>query len=201
MTKLLSICIPTVDGREEQLNVLLFKIKSQIKDFQDDVEIIIEKDDKTMTIGAKRNVMHQKAAGLFTWTIDDDDSVNHISKVIGAIIEFGNDIDCIGFKELCIFNGKKVESSCFSLRYDDWADNVDGYNHVRTPFFKTPIKTSIVQSTLVEDIRFAEDHAFARAIKPKLNNEYFIDEFVYIYQHNDEGKGHEYRYGFYKDNK
>lgn len=199
MTKLLTICTPTVVGREENIERLLESINQQYKG--DDIEIIIEKDNKEMTIGAKRNLMHQKAKGLFTWTIDDDDNIRLLSLVMKIIFEHGKDIDCIGFKELCVFNGKKVESSAFSLRYADWADNVDGYNHVRTPFFKTPIRTSIVKSTPVEDIRFGEDHAFARAIKPKLKAEYFIDEFIYIYQHKDEGKGHEHRYGFYQDKK
>ncbi len=193
---LLSILIPTVVGRETQVTKLVTKLENKL--LQNEVEIIVEKDDKTMTIGEKRNVLHGKAKGLFCWTIDDDDDIRHLALIVNAIREHGENIDCIGFKELCVFNGKKVESSCFSLRYDDWADNVDGYNHVRTPFFKTPIKTSIVKDTPVEHIRFGEDHAFARAIKPKLKNEFFIDEFIYYYQHNDEGD-HRTRYGFYKD--
>lgn len=204
MKPLLTILIPTVIGREKQFEALRLRIENQLHAGnigKSEVEIMHLSDDKTMTIGEKRNKLHEMANGIFCWTVDDDDDLVKIVLVVDAIREHGDKVDCIGFKELCIFNGKKVESSCFSLRYSDWADNVDGYNHVRTPFFKTPIKTSIVQSTRVENIRFGEDHAFSRAIKHKLHNEFFIDEFIYIYQHNDEGGGSEKRYGFYKDQK
>lgn len=195
MIKLLTICIPSVLGREKQFNELVKYLASESN--PELTEIIHEVDNKEMTIGAKRNKLHQRAAGLFTMTIDDDDWLmgGSISKIENIIKENSDSIDCIGYKELCIFNGKKVESSAFSLRYHDWDDNVDGFNHVRTPFFKTPIRTDIVKDTLVEDSRFGEDHAFARAIKPKLRTEYFMDEFVYIYRHNDEGQGHNERYG------
>jgi hypothetical protein len=74
--------------------------------------------------------------------IDDDDTV-HYQAIPLIINKLDGIVDCVGFKELCIFDGKRVESSNFSLQYGGWADNEDGFNHVRTPFFKTPIKTHL----------------------------------------------------------
>ncbi len=198
MTPLLSILIPTVVGREEKFN----KLKSFLEwqQWQDinlgkQIEIIIQSDNKEISIGEKRNQLYKKAKGLFSWMIDDDDWVHYdaVNIIAGKIIA-NLSADCIGFKELCIYNGKKVESSNFSLKYKEWADDFDGFNHVRTPFHKTPILTKICQEVGVKDMRYGEDHQFAKDVYPFLTNEIYIDEFLYHYRHND-SEVHNEKYG------
>lgn len=166
----------------------------QIKEahLEKEIEILSLCDNKEMSIGEKRRRLYEKAKGEYSWMIDDDDSIRYdgISMVYA---ELDGMVDCVGFKELCIFDGKRVESSCFSSRYGGWADKVDGYDHVRTPFFKTPIKTDLCLSVDIPFTRFGEDHQFARNIYPHLKMESFIDEFIYIYQHNS--SEHNKRYG------
>lgn len=183
---LLSILIPTVHGRIDQFEKLEHFIKEQIHEYDlaDKVEIISLADNKEMTIGEKRNKLYRKANGLYSWQIDDDDWLHY--QAIPMIVDElkAEDCDCVGFKELCIFDGKRVESSNFSLKYPGWMDNYDGFNHVRTPFFKTPIKTRLCLQASVQPIRFGEDHQFAQDIYPLLFVENYINEFIYIYQHN-----------------
>lgn len=191
---LLSILIPTVEERKEQFHQLLTFLQWQIheNDLKDRVEIKFLCDNKEMTIGEKRNKLYRMANGDYSWQIDDDDTV-HFEAVSYIVDELKKRPDCVGFKELCIFDGKRVESSNFSLKYGGWADNVDGFNHVRTPFFKTPIKTSICLQCPIPHIRFGEDHEFSKMIKPLIRNEAYIDEFIYIYRYNS--TPHNQRYG------
>lgn len=190
----LSILIPTVIERAEQFHKLRTFLLRQIIDFEleDKVEIIFKQDNKEISVGKKRDLLYGEANGEYSWMIDDDDTVHY--QAIPLIIDKLNGIvDCVGFKELCIFDGKRVESSNFSLQYGGWADNEDGFNHVRTPFFKTPIKTALCKHVGVIDNRFGEDHDFAIRIKPYLKTEAYIDEFLYIYRHNS--SPHNQRYG------
>lgn len=89
---LLSILIPTVVGREEELKHLYNKIidgKSwnEVKVESDKYErhlglrsdglvaFEIYKDDKTVSIGEKREDMYKDSIGLYSWSIDDDDDI------------------------------------------------------------------------------------------------------------------------------
>jgi len=193
--KLLSILIPTVIERAEQFHKLKQFINRQIIDYDlhDLVEILFLQDNKEITIGDKRNRLYRMANGVYSWQVDDDDFLHYqaLPLIIDEIKDM--DCDCVGFKELCIFDGKRVESSNFSIRYGGWADNVDGFNHVRTPFFKTPIKTRLCLQCPIPPIRFGEDHAFAQAIYPLLQKENYIDEFIYHYLYNS--TPHNQRYG------
>jgi hypothetical protein len=198
MRPLLSILIPTVKGREEKLHKLWDFLKWQmeagnIKDFE--VQITYYSDNKEISIGEKRRRLYEGAPGLFSWMIDDDDWTDgQAIKTIIDAIKKAPDADCIGFKELCIYNGKRLESSNFSLSYKEWADNFDGFNHVRTPFHKTPIRTELCRQAGVKDLRFGEDHEFAKDIYPILKKEIYIDEFIYHYRHNDR-ETHNEKYG------
>lgn len=183
---LLSILLPTVHERQESFNKLRSFIYCQIgaNDLGDEVEVLHLVDNKEMTIGEKRNKLYRMASGIYSVQWDDDDFMHHEALPL-IIDELKNeDCDCVGYKELCIFDGKRVESSNFSIKYGGWADNVDGFNHVRTPFFKTPIKTRLCLQVPVPHSRFGEDHEFAKAIYPLLHKENYIDEFIYTYQHN-----------------
>lgn len=194
-TILLSILIPTVKERAENFHKLNQFLRRQLIDheLEDKVEILFLQDNKEMSIGEKRNKLYRMANGVYSWQIDDDDWV-HPEAIPLIIDEFlDEDCDCVGFKELCIFDGKRVESSNFSIKYGGWADNVDGFNHVRTPFFKTPIKTRLCLQCPVPPIRFGEDNEFAKMIYPLLNKEHYIDEFIYHYIHNS--SPHNERYG------
>lgn len=189
--KKLSILIPTTPDRKKEFEKLRREMWRQIRalNMKAGIEIIDLEDNKEMTIGAKRKELYKMAAGLYSVQWDSDDWIHPFGlEMITAFLpkrmtDKNPDRlpDCVTYKELIIWNGTKPETSNFSLKYDDWRDNYDGFNYVRTPFFKTPIKTSICNATEIPDSRFGEDHDFARNIKPKLKTEHYINEFIYIY--------------------
>lgn len=212
-TPLLSILIPTVDGREEQCQRLLNKIKGyavwvEAKILEHDckwhcgymhdgsVEFMICKDDKTMTIGEKRERMYKEATGSYSWQIDDDDDISDFA--INWILDAAQrGYDCITFQEHCMINGVQYKSN-HSLDYGDWEGDgqrllADGFHFHRTPFMKSVIKTEIAKSVPIPHIRFGEDHQWAQALKPHLKTEVHIPEDIYFYQHTS--TPHNERYG------
>lgn len=180
---LLSILIPTVTGRSKQFTALCEFLHNiiDLHDLDGIVEVVFLRDNKEMTIGEKREKLYRMATGLFSWQIDDDDCVpaDAIPIILEAIKEMPS---CITYEELCNIDGIESRSN-FSLKYADWAENEDGFDHVRTPFFKTPILTSICQQVPIPHIRFGEDHVFARAVKTHLHAEVHIDKVLYYYNH------------------
>lgn len=203
---LLSILIPTVVGREDQFSRLLKRVANQcINDatltgiecgFADkysiykigtemEVEIVWAKDDKELTIGEKRELMYQESDGLFSWQIDDDDDIseNAIELIINAI-KSNPEIPCITFREKCMINGVYKRSN-HSIKYHNWEDNADGFDYVRSPFYKDVIRTDIAKKVPFEHIRWNEDERFSYALKPWLTDEIHIDEELYYYIYNE----------------
>lgn len=207
---LLSILIPTVVGREEQLQKIGGTILKQIKHIglwrqfedirfmsltADGVELIVCKDNKEMTIGEKREMLYNVANGLYSvqWDDDDDMADNAIELILNAI-RSNPEVSCITFREKCTMNGE-YKSSNHSLKYSQWMDNQDGYSFVRSPFYKDVIRTDIAKSVPFPKIRYNEDEQWSMALYPHLKDEIHIEEelYYYIYEPKD---SHEERYGF-----
>lgn len=196
----LSICIPSVIGREESLNRLLRHLQKQIADsgLQNEVEIITDVDNKEVSIGAKRDRMYRKCLGKYAVQIDDDDFVaNDFVKAVYTQSLSG--CDCIGYQEQCTIDGA-IYMSNFSLDYSRWAQlsqpDKHGFTYHRTPFTKSPIKTAICQKVGVKDMRFGEDHDFAKRVLPYLKSQDYIGRVMYYYTFNSLSKQeHNKRYG------
>lgn len=195
---LLTIQVPTVIGREKEFEKLrdeIFRQGQEIGAFKSgELEFMMMKDNKEISIGMKRRLLYQSSNGKYTVQWDDDDGIHKdgIALIINALRK-NPDVDCVTYKELCIFDGTRVESSNHSLKYKSWMDNHDGFNHVRTPFCKNVIKTELCRQAIMPDMRFGEDHEFAKSIYPLLKTGTWINEFIYIYQHNS--TPHNIRYG------
>lgn len=181
---ILTIAIPTVIGREEEYEKLEQYIDLQITgcSAREEVEIIRLKDDKTMSIGKKRDTLYQMAQGKYTVMIDDDDTIHpeYIKKVLEALKD---EPDCVGYYERVYMDGIQ-KKSIISLAYKSWRTLRPpraGTHYLRSPFYKVPIKTEICQRVGVKDLRYGEDHDFSVRILPELKSEYFIPEYMYIY--------------------
>lgn len=197
MQPLLTILIPTVVGREAEVDRLIGSIDLQcsILGGYDEVEVIQLKDNKEITIGEKRERLYKMANGLFSWQIDDDDAIAPDAiQTILAVIKDNPSIPCITFRENCMMNGQ-YKSSNHSIKYDRWYDNFDGYDYVRCPFYKDVIRTDIAKSVPFEYIRYNEDEKFSMAIKPLLTDEAHIDKEIYFYIYEPKDT-HEERYGY-----
>lgn len=188
MNKMLCVQIPYTQERELQVKCLLDEFNRQIKEYglAEYVELMIDGTGKEMSIGEKRQSLYQKSNGIYTVQWDSDDWISE-DGLPDIIIALKQNPDCVTYQEWVDIDGK-ISRSNFSLQYEDWkgdgnSDLGDGFSYWRTPFFKTPIKTEICLAAGVHDLRFGEDHDFARRIKPLLSTEIHIPKFIYHYIH------------------
>lgn len=203
---LLSVLIPTVVGREGVLNSLMAKIaqsdpgkitEDNVIKHSNNIEILYYRDSKQMTIGEKRERLYQRATGLYSWQIDDDDDVaDNAIQLILETIKSNPKIACITFREKCTMNGV-YKSSNHSIKYEKWQDNFDGFDYVRCPFYKDVIRTDIAKLAPFPHIRYNEDEQWSMVIKPLLTDEIHIDEELYYYIYEPK-ETHEERYGLNK---
>lgn len=92
---ILSILIPTIPGREQKLNRLLRVLDRQVL-LRPDVELIVLRDNKKMTIGEKRNKLLWLASGQYVAFVDDDDQVtpDYVPALCNAIASDRPDVVC-----------------------------------------------------------------------------------------------------------
>ncbi len=199
----LSILIPTVEGREESFDRLLKELMRQINSKinsgwrNDLVEILSDKDDKEVSIGAKRQRLIEAATGDYVVFVDDDDMVapDYIEQIINHL-----GCDCIGFLIECSFDGVNKCTAKASFKYKDWGDNKDGFRYVRSTYHKTPVRREIALKVGFKDMRFGEDYDYSMRLVPHLKSEGFIDKVMYYYQYSSK-EPHEIKYGIDKDKK
>lgn len=193
----LSILIPTITGREQQYKKLHDELQRQLTNdgIWNEIEIVTECDDRTMSIGCKRQLLIERSYGDFVVFIDDDDRVasDYCLTIWDAIKS--NDVDCIGFLQQCIFDGGRPKSSCLSNSFTAWGQNINGYDFVRTPFFPNPIKRDIAIAIGYEDLRYGEDYDFSVRLKQSglIQKECFINKVMYYYQYTH--APHQIKYG------
>ena len=206
---LLSILIPITPDRFNTVLPLIQKLGFAVglNDFISDgewlkgwnntrtfeTELWIYNDNKEATIGEKRDSLYKCSNGLFSWQIDSDDDIadNAIELILNAI-KSNPEIPCITFREKCMINGV-YKSSNHSIRYSQWIDNQDGFDYVRSPFYKDVIRTDIAKSVPFPKIRYNEDEQWSKALYPLLTDEIHIDKELYHYIYNE--TNHNERYG------
>jgi len=167
------------------LNSLLVDINKQIEEASASniVEILIDKDNRESTIGAKRNRLVNGSTGKYICFIDDDDliSENYIKLVINAI---SSNCDCVGIRGIIRsivneYNGKIFEHS---IDCAGWYTGANGVFY-RTPNHLNPIKLDIVKKVFFNSAKNGgEDQDFSNRVKQHIKTEQFIDEPIYIYR-------------------
>jgi glycosyltransferase involved in cell wall biosynthesis len=185
---ILSILIPTIQGREESYERLVKELLRQEPkgEFAFQVEMITIKDNKEISIGAKRQKLLEAAKGKYIVFIDDDDFIGptYLEDILNAT---KSNPDCIGFLQNCTFDDGPEKICCLSLKYREWKDNVDGFFAVRSPYHKTPmLRSKAILAGGFKDLRYAEDHDFSKRVTPLLLREEFINKQLYFYRYKSE---------------
>jgi Glycosyl transferase family 2 len=160
------------------------------------VEIIFCRDNKEMTIGKKRQILLDKANGKYITMIDDDDeySTDYFHRIFDPQ-NMGQAPDAITYLEHVYDRGTTRETRHRSSHYytakhhnkfHDWWTDLTKFNYqfARTPFYKDVIRTSIAkQIGFNVDLRYGEDHDFARRLKASglILKEVHIDLGMYYY--------------------
>lgn len=175
----LSILIPTIESRRDTFENLYRFLEGQC--FGKDVEILFERDNKEISIGKKRQILLERASGEYVTFADDDDwlSDDYVDLILSAI-EFNP--DCVGFQIEC--SGTEGKTADMSNKYADWADNVNGFDYVRTPYQKTPTKREIALQIGYKDMRYGEDYEYSKRLKESglIKSEMYIGKVLYYYR-------------------
>ena len=172
---ILSILIPTLVGREEMLDNLIFKtLKSQC-DFEIGliggysgrdvlpVEIFWNTDAGETTTGGKRNQLLQWANGKYVVFVDDDDDVMpyYIEEILKAAEQ---DCDCIGMCGIMTTNGGNEIG--WELSKDFKNDTVirNGRSfYTRTTNHISPVKRELALKAMFPEISNGEDKGYSEA--------------------------------------
>jgi hypothetical protein len=179
----LSILICSVENteRQENLNKLIHELNNQIcSNYADNiVEILVEKDNGTMSVGAKRNLLIDKASGEYICFIDDDDFIaqNYLNLILQNLTK---DILMIRIEHK--INGEKAKEIQPSLYIDNLETNelIFRANHLHLcPHLK--MKASWVK---FQEINFAEDLDYSQRLIPFIENYESITDAIYIYNDN-----------------
>lgn len=192
-----AILIATIETRKPQFEKLRSFIRSQIvkNSLIGQCEIVHISDNKEISVGLKRQRLLEIANSNYVAFIDDDDWVSddYLKTIINSIDT--NSPDSIGFLVRCTFNGSNPIMAKASNQYADWAEDVDGYKYVRTPYHKTPIRRDLAVQIGFKDIRYAEDHDYSRRLKAAglIRKEDYIDSPLYYYSYVHED--HNLKYG------
>tara|TARA_R110001592_G_scaffold361902_2_gene674024 strand:- start:1065 stop:1637 length:573 start_codon:yes stop_codon:yes gene_type:complete len=172
----LSILICTLKGRDEYLNRVLQVLEPQKTD---DVEILIESDERQMTIGQKRNKLLDRATGDYICYVDDDDlvSVDYIEKILKSI---ETNPDCVGIQGIITVDGLNPKKFKHSIDYNGWYEENEIY--YRTPNHWNPVKREIASLVKFDPEKsFGEDKCYSDRLRVHLNSEVRIDEAIYYF--------------------
>lgn len=191
---LLSIGIPTYPARKTLFDNLCQMLLSDSWRYRHEVEIIGLKDDKTASIGEKRNMFMDIAKGKYLLQVDDDDSlVPDYFDVVMPVLK-GRNPDCIGH----LIDGEfwidgemwKKQTYTVSKVYNGFQGTNQG------TYYKVPIKADICRKERFKPINYGEDSEWMKRLKRHLKTEVFIKKILYRYRYETfTGESHEERYG------
>jgi glycosyltransferase involved in cell wall biosynthesis len=184
---LLSILITSIPQRQHSLQCLLNELDKQIIN-NEEVEICCIIDNKTHTIGEKRNALLNLVHGQFFTFIDDDDMIsNDYIKQILNVIKHKPDIDIITFKQGCY--QQQQQEPCFVIDADmSYGTNEPiPMNGPWKPLYKRLAWHWCVFNTVnFIDIKFPqlsmyEDQLWLQNIYKRIKTQHKIDAILYKY--------------------
>jgi cellulose synthase/poly-beta-1,6-N-acetylglucosamine synthase-like glycosyltransferase len=182
--KRLSLLVCTVKGRENYLERLKARLKPQLTP---EVEILVAKDNRELTIGKKRNDLIHNASGEYIAFIDDDDwvSENYVKEILKAT---DSKPDVVGFNSIITFNGKTPRRVEITMKHKNWSHKmgtIDGtaqpVTYYRCPNHLTPVKKSIALKILFPEMNDQEDRFYSLAIPSFAETEVYINDYLYFY--------------------
>ncbi|AXF52621.1 MAG: hypothetical protein [Caudoviricetes sp.] len=182
----LSILIPTTHTRRNTfLGKILDQVYSQYDDLpyhkQQQVEILLLQDNKTIMLGSKRNQLVRMAQGDYVVFVDDDDRIapDYISTLLDAT---QHNTDVITFKASVSLNGEEPKDCVYTSSIT--ADYNTESTYYRLPNHICAFKRLIALQYPFPDILYGEDSGFSKSVKNRVESEHHIDRILYYYDYN-----------------
>ena len=178
-----TIGILTLPQRQEQLSKLMYLLEMSMPyAYSHRIEIIVNSDDGTKTVGQKRNEILDKAKGKYISFIDDDDMVqaSYLQKIT---MKLDTDLyDGIGFWGIYYVSGNPLMMFSHANSNNGHFKDEMGRQH-RPLNHLNPVRTSIARKIRFPEKNFGEDADYCdRLLESKMiNSEYVFDEALYHY--------------------
>ena len=183
MSKLWTICIPTLPVRIEGYSGIIKNLTEQItrSRLTDKIQIITLGDTKEFTVGYKRMCMLHMTVGDYVNFIDDDDAIadNYVSLIYSAIRK--QDVDCATFLGEYVEHDKPKD---FSISTKHGHDHDTPECLYRLPNHLCPIRTDIATQVGFPDMNYGEDQFYSQGINSLIKTEAHIKEKLYFYVFN-----------------
>lgn len=172
---------------EYKLSVLLCSLPNRLKKYSviekldelsknKNVQILYIGDNKSMSVGEKRNMLLSLAKGEYVCFVDDDDRVS--DDYIDSILDILNshNVDCINFKASVSINGSDPKICLYSKMYKN-INTSDLY-------YRKPNHLMVWRRTILckfDHINIGEDTIFGEYMSNIDYSEYCIDKVLYYY--------------------
>jgi glycosyltransferase involved in cell wall biosynthesis len=174
---LLSILVASLPERIEFLSQLYKQVVPQTTGKP--VEILVLTDNRTMSIGQKRQVMNEIAKGKYVVHVDDDDTIaeDYVDLLLEKIRE--DRFDVINF--ICMVHiGNETPKPCYYSKNFNYA-NLQNYN-LRKPNSRCCFRKETALRQTYYDYAYGEDDEWAERIAPFIRRECIIDKVLYNYR-------------------
>ena len=174
---LLSILICSLHKRIDKLSNLLSTLNPQVDSHPNQVELIVNMDNKMLPTGKKRQLLLDQASGEYIVFIDDDDHIDHeyVSLIISALTTKPDCVATTGW-----YTSDNGEKTIWFLSKDLENENKNGYFY-RTTNHISPVKRELALEVGFKPISFGEDADYSARLKPLLTSETKINKLIYHY--------------------
>jgi translation elongation factor P/translation initiation factor 5A len=184
--KLFSILILGIPERMDKLKYLIEKLQNQIEKYKvkSEVEILVIIDNKTRSVGNKRQSILNMSEGRFVAYIDDDDDISddYIGEIVNAI-QTNMDVDVISFNQETRINDDVPTIVHFGLQYEN-TEYYQGIPVYRKPFHMCVWNSKIAKETEFNDISLTEDWCWVESLCKLAKTEHHIDKILHYYLFN-----------------
>lgn len=177
---LLTIAICSLPERLEELGSMLRVLESQTKDKP--VEILSIIDNRTMSIGRKRQYLNEIAHGKYIAHVDDDDEIapDYIDALLAPIRE--GKYDCINFVCMVYYNDDPPKPCLYSK---DFGHQTLPDRILRRPNSRCCYKREIALRHRYSDFPYAEDDDWGIRASKDIVHEFNINKPLYFYRFRD----------------